>query len=135
MFPPWRQLDEKSETERSLRWELSRKICVLHPLKNICTRMYAFLYRISVIHIYQFLCLKKHFRIIGQQKVYCIIIAKIVEKSFQTTFSWFTDYVMLFYGDICDVLKGPGSCGWEDLVWVLNTLLTFHGPQASDSTL
>lgn len=46
-----------------------------------------------------------------------------MEKSFQTAFGWFTDYVMLFYVDICDVLKGPWSCGWEDLVWVLNTLL------------
>lgn len=60
-----------------------RIICVLHPLKipmYIC--MYAFLYIISIIKIYWFLCFKKHLRIIAQQDVYCSIIAKIVKEAF-----------------------------------------------------
>ena len=84
--------------------------------------------------LYRWTTREAHFRIIGRQKVYCIMITVCGES--------FGNYIWLVYWPhdavlwgISDVLEGPWRCGWEDVSWVLNTLLTFHGPQARDSTL
>lgn len=49
--------------------------------------MYAFLFIISVIKIYNFY-VEKHFRIMGKQEVCCITIAEIMKKTFSNHVGW-----------------------------------------------